>query len=115
MESIVPNYLLELLFMSATTSVIIMAVIQQFKDLSFIKKDWHVWLLNLIFSFGIGIPFALVFFGLNIVDSIWVSVFSFVGAPSIYDLLKKQNIINYTPKSLDDKIIIDKNREIKRD
>lgn len=115
MDNIVPSYLIDLLFISATTSVIIMAVIQQFKNLVFIKKDWHVWLINLFFSFGIGIPFAVVFYDLNIVDSIWVSLFSFVGAPTIYDLLKKQNIVNYKPKSLDDKIIVSKDREIKRD
>lgn len=117
MESFIPDMLLELLSISVVVSVILMSVIQKFKTLNFITKDWQIWLLNFIFSFAIGIPFAITFYQINIVNSIWVALFSFVGAPTIYDLLKSQNIINFTPKSLNDKtsVTISTENEIKRD
>ncbi len=89
--------------MATTISVIVMAMIQKLKTLSFINKDEHIFLLNFLLSFLIGIPFSITFFKTNIIDGIWISVFSFIGAPSIYSLLKNQNIINYKPTSLDDK------------
>ena len=58
--------------------------------------------------------FSKTFYNLDTISGIWVAIFSFIGAPTIYDLLKKQNIINYTPKSLDNNVIISKENEIKR-
>ena len=55
------------------------------------------------------------FYELSIYDSIWISIFSFIGAPSIYQTLKKQNIIKYQPESLDNTISVPKENEIKRD
>ena len=86
-----------------TFSIIMMSVIQKVKALSFIKTDNQIWVCNLILSFGIGIPFSMFFYELSIYDGLWVSLLSFIGAPGIYKTMKKQNIINYTPKSLDDK------------
>lgn len=101
----IPNDLLNLLLISITISVVIMVVIQKFKTLPFIKKDWHIWILNFILSFAIGIPFALTFYDLTVVESIWVSVFCFVGAPTLFDTLKNQDLINYKPNSLDEETI----------
>lgn len=114
MEILFPDKLLELLMISTTFSAILMMFIQKLKSLSFINKSWHVWFLNLIFSFLLGIPFTLVFYELDIISGIWVSIFSFIGASGIYELLKNQNIINYTPNSVSDTITIPKDKEIKR-
>lgn len=114
MDAMVTDLLLNDLMISVTFSVFLMAFIQKFKSLDFIKEDWQIWIINLIFSFAIGIPFAITFFNLDLYNAIWVGVFGFVGAPSIYEALKQQKIINYTPKSLDDKFTINKENEIKR-
>lgn len=110
MEEFFPIELIDLLVISITTSIVTMAVIQKFKTLALVKKDWHVWILNLILSFSIGIPFAMFFYDLTAIQGIWVSVFTFVGAPALYDALKNQNIVNYKPASLEEKV-----KEIKRD
>lgn len=115
MEEIFPKLLIDLITISVTFSFILMILIQKIKTLNFINKSWEVWVLNLLFSFAIGIPFGLHFYGLDIKDSIWVGFFSFIGAASIYNVLKTQNIINYTPISIDDKISISTKNEIKRD
>lgn len=97
---IVTGLLLKLLLISLVFSVFEMALIQKLKTLTMIKKSWHLLVLNFIISFSLGIFFSMWFFDLNIFDSLWVSIFSFMGAPSIYEALKNQNLINYTPKSL---------------
>ena len=80
-----------------------MTLIQKFKELSFVNEKYHVFLLNLIFSFCIGISFSIIFYKVNLYYGIWISIFSFIGSSNLYELLKKQNILNYTPFSLSDK------------
>jgi hypothetical protein len=101
MDVLLPDKVLNLLMIATTFSIILMALIQKIKVLEFVQKDSHVLIINFILSF-IGIFFSISFYDLSIVDGIWVSLFSFIGAPAIYELLKKQNVINYTPKSLDE-------------
>lgn len=94
-----------LLNVSIIISSIVMMIIQKFKSFSFIIKDYQIGILNFIFSFLIGIPFSIYFYEFNFIESCWISLFSIIGSTSIYDILKNQNIINYKPKSLDDKVI----------
>ena len=114
MDVFVTDDLLTLLGISATLSVFIMVLIQKVKPLPIFKVNWHVWLLNLFLSFALGIPFSLYFFKVDIISAIWVAIFSFIGAPAIYELLKEQNIINYTPKPMNNTVAIAKENEIKR-
>lgn len=115
MEDLFPTKLLDLLVISITLSVIVMVILQKFKSLPFIKKTWQIWVLNLLFSFTLAIPFTITFYSLDIYSGIWVGLFTFVGAPAIYDTLKNQTIINYSPTKLKDTVEIDKSNEIKRD
>ncbi len=95
MDIILPESLLQILSISVVFSVVLMALIQKLKALSIIHKTWHIWILNLIFSFVLGIPFGMLFYHLVLEESIWVGIFGFIGASSIYDALK-----NYKPISL---------------
>ena len=115
MEEFFPTLLIDLLVISVTFSIILMALIQKIKSLPFINKSWQVWILNFIFSFGIGIPFSITFYNITLKDSLWVGMFSFIGASGIYEAFKNQNIINYKPSSVSDNITISKKNEIKRD
>ncbi|MBQ7141260.1 MAG: hypothetical protein IJO32_07150 [Bacilli bacterium] len=103
LDVLITDNLLNILMIGITLSIIMMAVIQKIKGLTFITTDNQIWFINFILSFGIGIPFSIFFYELSIYEGIWISLFSFVGAPGIYLALKKQNMINYTPLSLDDK------------
>lgn len=114
MENFFPNLLLELLSISITFSIILMALIQKMKSFNCINKPCHVMFLNIVLSFLIGIPFGITFYKITWIQGLWVSFFSFIGASSIYEALKKQNIINYTPSSVNDNISIPKENEIKR-
>jgi len=101
MDILVTDKIFNLLMIATTFSVILMSLIQKIKTLDFMKTNNHVMIANFILSF-LGILFSMCFYNLNWIDGLWVSLFSFIGAPSLYQLLKKQNVINYTPKSLDD-------------
>lgn len=94
------DLLKQVLLISIIFSAFEMALVQKFKMFAFIKKDWHVVLFNFISSFIFGTLFSMWFFDTNFYNGLWVSLFGFIGAPSIYEMLKKQNIINYSPKSL---------------
>lgn len=115
MGNFFPELLVDLLVVSVVFSVVLMMIIQKFKTLSFIKKSWQVWLLNLFFSFAIGIPFGIKFYDLDLKKGIWVGLFSFVGASGIYEALKNQNIINYKPTSISDTVEVPVQNEIVRD
>lgn len=114
MDILVTEELWTLLLISLTFSIFLMALIQKFKTLSWLRKKWQIWVLNFFFAFLMGIPFSMFFYELRLEEAIWVSVFGFIGAPSLYEALKKQNIISYKPKSLDNVTCIPKTNEIKR-
>ena len=115
MDYLITDTLLDILTISVTFSVFLMAFIQKFKDLKIVNKGWEIWILNLLFSIVLGVPFANTFYKLDLELSLWVAVFGFIGAPTIYQTLKSQNLIKYKPKSTKDTntIIISKENEIK--
>ena len=114
MEEFLPTRLLDVLIVSVTFSFILMALIQKFKTLKIINKSTIIWVLNTICSFLVGVPFAYSFYNFSWIDSLWVGLFSFIGAPTIYEALKNQQIITYKPKSISDYVEIPKENEIKR-
>ena len=102
MDTLITTEMINCLMQATTVSIIVMAVIQKFKTLECITKDCHIFLLNIVFSFVIGISFSITFYDAPIENAIWISLFSFIGAPSLYTMLKKQNVINMDLISLDD-------------
>lgn len=114
MDILVSDILITALTISITLSIIVMATIQKIKNTKILKNDFQILITNVLLSFGIGIPFVLTFYQNDIIMAIWVSVFSFIGAPTIYEIMKKQNIINYKPKSLNNVIEIPVDNYINR-
>ncbi len=114
MDVMVTDLLMDVLLISITFSIFEMALVQKVKTISIFKKSWQVILFNFVSSFVLGTLFSMWFFELSLYNGLWVSLFGFIGAPSIYEALKKQNIINYTPKSLSNTITISRSNEIKR-
>ena len=103
MDILVTNEFVNCLLISSVVSILNMALIQKFKELSFVNSKNHIFILNLIFSFLVGISFSIIFYKVKLYHGIWISIFSFIGSSNIYNMLKKQNIISYTPFSLSDK------------
>ena len=80
MDILVTNKLINILLISMVFSIIQMTFIQKCKKFKCVKKECHILILNIVTSFVFGIPFAMWFYELSIYDSIWVSIFSFIGA-----------------------------------
>ncbi len=97
-----PSSVLNLLSISMIVSVIVMALIQKLKSFSFLKKEWHIGICNLFCSFLFGISFSYLFYQIPFEQGIWVSLFTFVEAPTLYKMFKNQSIINVKPIALDD-------------
>ena len=115
MDYFIPENLLSMLMISIVFSIILMTLIQKLKSLALVTKKWHILVINFICAFALGVPFGMTFYSLEIVESLWIGLFSFIGAPSIYEALKNQNLINLKPASLESYVTISKNNEIKRD
>ncbi|MGI6329997.1 MAG: hypothetical protein ACOXZR_04100 [Bacilli bacterium] len=119
MDILVTEELLNVLMIGSTFSIVLMSIIQKIKKFNLIKSDAHIFIVNFLLSFSIGSLFAYNFYNLNIIFSLWVGFFSFVGSPLIYHLLKGQNIINYKPHSLDEKekigIVVPLENKIRRE
>lgn len=115
MEQLIPEQLLNLVAISMVFSIVLMSLIQKCKSLSWINQSWHVWVLNFMLSFLLGIPFGMAFYQLSWTDSVWIGIFSFIGAPTLYQALKSQNILNYHPSSVSDTVTLPKEQEIKRE
>ena len=91
MEQVIPEKITELLFVSMTLSVIVSAFLRRVKTVLRGKNVWVCWISNFVASFAIGIPFTLEFYNYHIVEACWVSLFCFIGASSIYDVLEKNS------------------------
>ncbi|MFV0275208.1 MAG: hypothetical protein ACK5HL_03095 [Bacilli bacterium] len=92
MELIFPNEVINILMIAGSLSIIIMALIQKLKSLSLIKNRKSIIIVNIISSLLIGIPYTMHFYKLTLIDGLFVSVFSFIGAPLIYDSFKKKKV-----------------------
>ena len=93
--------ILTLIISAITYNIIVTAIIQKIKKYSFIKHENQILIINLLLSL-LGIFFGMTFYKLPLLDSLWMPLFTFAGAPALYIILKNQTIIKYKPKSLQD-------------
>ena len=90
----VSTSLLKCLAIAMIVSTIVMLIIEKFKNTTLVKNNNHIFIINLLLSFIIGIPFSIIFYTVNILEGIRISIFSFIGAPSIYNKLQNIKINN---------------------
>lgn len=86
------EYIRQLLLISIVLSSITCTFIQKTKVL--LPKRKYIIVYSFIVNIIIGILFCKTFTDLNIVDSIWIGLFTFLGANSIYKMLKGK-ILSY--------------------
>lgn len=121
MDILMSDTLWNLVLISLTFSIFLMALVQKIKKSKFFHYKWQIWLINFCCAFLMGIPFSMTFFEQDLTSAIWISLFGFIGAPSLYEALKKQNIIAYKPESSgctnksENMVSIPKENEIKRE
>ncbi|MDD5888097.1 MAG: hypothetical protein PUC82_01240 [bacterium] len=80
------NYLEELLTISIVLSTITCSLIQKTK--SKFKTNKYILLYSLFINLIFSIAFCQTFTSINFPTSLWIGFFSFIGADSIYKVLK---------------------------
>ena len=88
-----------LLLIAVSSSIISASFVQKIKTVSLIKSSECLIYISFLISMSFGILFTLSFTDYKWIDSIWVGLFSFIGADSLYKafedkLFKSFNKIN---------------------
>ncbi|MCI7332784.1 MAG: holin [Bacilli bacterium] len=88
-----------LLLIAVSSSIISASFVQKIKTVSLIKSSECLIYISFLISMSFGILFTLSFTDYKLIDSIWVGLFSFIGADSLYKafedkLFKSFNKIN---------------------
>ena len=87
------EYLQELLIIGIALSTITCAIIQKTKSL--FKSSKFITLYSFIINMIVGVVFSLTFTDVTLPTSLWIGLFSFLGADSIYKSLEGK-ISSYT-------------------
>lgn len=72
----------QLLIIAIGASIISTATIQKIKEQ--LKSKLWLYFTSLVVSIGLGILFAICFSEVSIISSVWVGLFTWIGADSIY-------------------------------
>ena len=88
-----------LLLIAVSSSIISASFVQKIKTVSLIKSSECLIYISFLISMSFGILFTLSFTDYKLIDSIWVGLFSFIGADPLYKvfedkLFKSFNKIN---------------------
>ena len=73
-----------LLLVAVSSSIISTSFIQKIKTISLIKCSDCLVYISLLVSMSFGMLFTLSFTNYTLVESLWVGLFSFIGADSLY-------------------------------
>ena len=88
-----------LLLIAVSSSIISASFVQKIKTVSLIKSSECLIYISFLVSVSFGMLFTLSFTNYTLVESLWVGLFSFIGADSLYKafedkLFKSFNKIN---------------------
>lgn len=87
------DYLKELLIISIILSAFSCTFVQKTKGM--LRKSKYVCIYSLIINILFGIIFCMSFTTIKFPDSIWIGLFSFLGADSVYKTLDKK-LLSYS-------------------
>jgi len=108
------EYLKKLLIISITLSTITCAFIQKTKFL--FKSSKFIALYSFVVNLFVGVIFCKTFTDINLPNSLWIGLFSFIGADSLYKTLEGKinsysDIINKNTVTISKDKIINKEDE----
>lgn len=85
-----------LLVIGSVSSVLSTAFVQKFKSVSIVKCSSCLIYISFLISIIFGIVFTLSFTDYNIVNAVWVGLFSFLGADSLYKVFEDKLFKSYS-------------------
>lgn len=106
------EYLQEALIIAMALSAITCAFVQKTKCC--FKKSKCIWIYSLIVNLSIGIVFCITFTTITFPQSLWIGLFSFLGADTIYKSLEGK-IASHTDLINKNKVTISTNNIINKE
>ena len=85
-----------LLIVAITSSVLSTTLVQKIKGLSIIKCSNCLLYISFFVSMFIGIIFTLSFTKYSLIEALWVGLFSFLGADSLYKALEDKVFASFS-------------------
>lgn len=85
-----------LLIISIASSIISTTFVQKIKGMSIVKCSNCLIYLSFLVSMYFGIVFTLSFTSYGFIDSLWVGLFSFIGADTIYKSFEDKVFSSYS-------------------
>ena len=90
------DLLKSLLIVAIASSIISTAFVQKIKGMSIIKCSNCLLYLSFLVSMYFGVVFTLTFTDYNFIYSLWVGLFSFIGADTIYKAFEDKIFSSYS-------------------
>ena len=104
----------QILVVAIGASIISTAIIQKIKEQ--LKSKLWLYLTSLVVSMSIGILFAICFSEVSIISSVWVGLFTWIGADSLYKAFEDKIFTKFSDiVKKDDTKIKEDTISIKRD
>lgn len=85
-----------LLVVACASSILSTAFVQKFKAVSIIKCSSCLVYISFVISMLFGIIFTLSFTTYNIINALWVGLFSFIGADTLYKAFEDKIFKSYS-------------------
>ena len=85
-----------LLVISCASSILSTAFVQKMKTASIIKCNSCLLYISFFISILFGVVFTLSFTKYNVIESLWVGLFSFLGADSLYKAFEDKIFSSYS-------------------
>ena len=85
-----------LLVISCASSILSTAFVQKIKTASIIKCNSCLLYISFFISILFGVVFTLSFTKYNVIESLWVGLFSFLGADSLYKAFEDKIFSSYS-------------------
>ncbi len=85
-----------LLIIASSSSIISTTFTQKIKSLSIIKCSNCLLYISFVVSMAVGVLFTISFTDCNIINSLWVGLFSFIGSDTLYKAFEDKIFKSYS-------------------
>lgn len=96
----------QILIIAIASSIVSTATIQKVKEI--LTNKTILYIASFVVSLVIGILFSLSFSDLDLTDSIWVGVFTWVGADALYKAFENKIFTSFSDMNKDDTTLIER-------
>ena len=102
-----------ILIIAMASSIITTAFVQKIKEAIEFKKSSRLVIVSFTVSMVVGTLFSLTYGNVNFVNSLWVGLFSFIGADAIYKVFEDKIFKSFGAITESNKVVVKEENIIK--